>query len=430
MTMKRTKTTLSIDPTKDTQLSDSAAIVSEKMQSEDRRQFIRRSAAGVAVLASPSLTHAAVPESWKIPGGDFSNYGLPHADQKNVIRWISQGRSVAGEGVSWTPLHDLEGTITPNGLHFERHHNGIPEIDSAQWEVALHGLVAKPLAFDLASLKRYPMTSRIAFIECGGNSNSLWHPNAVQAPVGYAHGLLSCSEWTGVKLSVLLEEAGIKPDARWLVADGLDSSGVTVSLPLDKVLDDTLVALYQNGEALRPSNGYPARLLVPGWEGIVNLKWLRSLQLTSSPLMSRFDTVSYTDLHKDGTFEMKVKSIITSMTPGATLPGAGFHEISGLAWTGNGRVAGVDISVDNGKTWMAATLQEPVLDKALTRFRLPWQWDGTATIVKSRAVDQNGQMQPTRDALLAEKGSSAYYHYNAIVAFSVESDGYVSHVYA
>lgn len=400
---------------------------------------MRSSATGVAAFtataAMSSDVVADVPDSWTKAGENFSNYGVPHDDEKNIIRWISSSRSTPGDGVSWTPLHDLEGTITPNGLHFERHHNGVPAIDSTTWQLVLHGIVEKPLSFDLASLKRYPMTSKIAFIECGGNSNSLWHPNPVQAPVGYVHGLLSCSEWTGVKLSVLLEEAGIKPGGNWLVADGLDSAGVAVSLPMEKVMDDPLIALYQNGEPIRPGNGYPARLLVPGWEGIVNVKWLRSLQVTSQPLMSRFDTVSYTDLHKDGiaerfTHEMKIKSVITSPTAGPTLNGPGYVEISGLAWTGNGVVSRVEVSVDNGVTWKTAELQEPVLDKALTRFRLPWEWDGNPTILKSRAMDSHGQMQPTREDLIAEKGISVYYHYNAIVAWSVDSTGHISHVYA
>ncbi|MBX2886700.1 MAG: sulfite dehydrogenase [Granulosicoccus sp.] len=404
------------------------------VQTGTRRGFLQKGTAGLAALGMSTSLTANTPSSWKVPGGEFSNYGAPHPDQDKVIRWISQSRSVAGEGVSWTPLQDLEGIITPNGLHFERHHNGIPDVDTTRWEVAIHGLVDNPVAFDLEALKRYPMTSRITFIECGGNSNSLWHPTPVQAPVGYAHGLISCSEWTGVRLGLLLEEAGLHADGLWLIADGLDSAGVSVSLPLTELPEDTLIALYQNGEALRPANGYPARLLIPGWEGITHVKWLRSLQVSAAPLMSRFDTVSYTDLHKDGiaerfSFEMKIKSVITSPTPGKSLRGPGFHEISGLAWTGNGKVRQVDISVDRGLSWHSAELQEPVLDKALTRFRLPWEWDGTDTVLQSRAMDHTGRMQPTREALIAAKGSSVYYHYNAIVSWAVDKAGNISHVY-
>lgn len=405
-----------------------------------RRKFIRESAGGIAgALAAGTVLNvgsarAETPQSWRVAGKGFSNYGLPRDSRDSPIRWISADRSVAGNGVSWTPLHDLEGIITPNGLHFERHHNGVPDIDPKTWSLTVYGQVEKPLVFDLNALHRYPMTSKIAFIECGGNSNSLWHPTPMQAPAGYVHGLVSCSEWTGVPISLLLEEAGLKPGAKWLVADGLDAAGVTVSIPIEKVMDDTLVALYQNGEPVRPENGFPARLLVPGWEGIVNVKWLRSFQLSDRPLMSRFDTVSYTDLQKDGsvdrfTFEMDIKSLITSPSPGQSLTEPGFHELSGLAWAGNGIVARVEVSADGGKTWFDANLQEPVLDKALTRFRAPWHWDGTPAILKSRAFDSLGQMQPERQALLKSKGTNAYYHYNAIVNWSVDADGSVRHVY-
>jgi len=332
-------------------------------------------------------------------------------------------------------LHELEGIITPNGLHFERHHNGVPDIDPSTWRLTLHGRVERPLVFDLDALHRYPMTSRIAFIECGGNSNALWHPSPIQTPAGYAHGMLSCSEWTGVSLALLLDEAGLQADAAWLVADGYDASGVSVSIPLGKVLDDTLIALYQNGEPVRPENGFPARLLVPGWEGITHVKWLRSLQVTDQPLMSRFDTVSYTDLLKDGSverfsFEMGVKSLITSPSPGQRLDGPGFYELRGLAWTGNGAVGRVEVSADGGQSWSEAALQEPVLDKALTRFRAPWQWNGAQAILQSRAYDAAGRAQPRRAELLERKGSNAYYHYNAILSWSVDTGGVVGHVYA
>ncbi len=402
-----------------------------------RRKFIRNSAGMLATGTTLGATAGQldVPPSWQKTGRGFSNYGQPRDARDSPIRWISADRSIEANGVSWTPLHDLEGTITPNGLHFERHHNGVPDIDPATWQVSIFGAVEKPLVFDLNALHRYPMQSKIAFIECGGNSNSLWHSPPSQAPAGYVHGLLSCSEWTGVPLSLLLREAGIKPEAKWLVADGLDAAGVTVSIPLEKALDDTLIALYQNGEPVRPENGFPARLLVPGWEGITHVKWLRSLQLSDRPLMSRFDTVSYTDLLKDGSaerfsFEMEVKSLITSPSPGQAMSGRGLYELRGLAWTGNGRVEKVEVSANGGRSWTEAVLQEPVLDKALTRFRAPWRWDGSRAILKSRAYDSAGRVQPERDALLKAKGSNAYYHYNAIVSWSVDSDGAVRHVFA
>ncbi len=405
-----------------------------------RRKFIRNGAGGMAAMLATGATSGSAsatpetPPSWRVPGNGFSNYGQPRNARDSPIRWISADRSVAGNGVSWTPLHELEGMITPNGLHFERHHNGVPIIDPATWKLTVYGQVDQPLTFDLNALHRYPMTSKIAFIECGGNSNSLWRSPPSQAPAGYVHGLVSCSEWTGVPLSLLLDEAGLKPDARWLVADGLDAAGVTVSIPIEKIMDDTLIALYQNGEPVRPENGFPARLLVPGWEGIVNVKWLHSFQLSDRPLMSRFDTVSYTDLLKSGTarrfsFEMGVKSLITSPSPGQSLSARGFHELRGLAWTGSGLVARVEVSADGGKTWNKAALQEPVLDKALTRFRAPWHWDGTSAILKSRAYDEFGHVQPERKDLLSSKGANGYYHYNAIVSWSVDPDGSIRHVF-
>ena len=401
-----------------------------------RRRFIRRAGLlGAAGALAAGRAQGEPPASWRAPGAGFSNYGQPRDSTDSPIRWISADRSVAGNGVSWTPLHQLEGIITPNGLHFERHHNGVPDIDPRTWRLDIHGLVDRALSFDLNALKRYPMTSKIAFIECGGNSNSLWRSPPPQAPAGYVHGLVSCCEWTGVPLSILLNEIGLKPGTLWLVADGLDAAGVSVSIPIEKAMDDTLIALYQNGEPLRPENGFPARLLVPGWEGIVNVKWLRGLQLTDRPLMSRFDTVSYTDLMPDGSaerfsFEMGVKSLITSPSPGQSLDGPGFYELKGLAWTGNGAVSRVEVSTDGGKTWLDAVLQEPVLDKALTRFRAPWHWDGADAILQSRAYDRSGLVQPERAALLELKGSNAYYHYNAILSWSVGRDGSVRHVYA
>lgn len=399
-----------------------------------RRQFM----AGLAGSAAATLSSATVADgldSWRTPGSGFSNYGVTQRDESSAIRWISEGRANAFDGVSWTPLHSLEGSITPNGLHFERHHNGVPTIDPTSWEMSVHGLVDRALGFNLETLYRYPQHTRIAFIECGGNSNSLWHPTPMQAPAGYVHGLVSCAEWTGVRLSLLLSEAGIKPDGRWIVIDGLDSAGVSVSLPLDALPEDTMIALYQNGEPVRPENGFPARLLVPGWEGIVNVKWLRSLQVTDRPAMTKFDTVSYTDLLKDGladrfSFEMGVKSVITSPSPGQELEDQGFYEISGLAWSGAGAISRVEVSADGGNSWTDAVLQAPVLDRALTRFRLPWKWSGEPALLQSRATDLAARVQPTRAQLLEDKGTNVYHHYNAIVTASVETDGRIYHVYA
>lgn len=411
-----------------------------KRVSEQRRSFLQKSGLGLTALTGASMSTASTrvaatsPQSWLAAGDGFTNYGQPDTESNGIIRWTSANPSVPGEGVSWTPLHELEGTITPNGLHFERHHNGVPQIEADSWSLTLHGLVHKSLSFSLDTLRRYPLESRIGFIECGGNSNALWHKQPVQAAAGHLHGLVSCAEWTGIKLSILLEEAGIAADAKWLIADGMDAAGVTVSLPLHKCLDDVLVALYQNGEPLRRENGFPARLFVPGWEGIVNTKWLRSLQLSSMPLFSRFDTVSYTDLLNDGradrmTFTMGVKSLITTPSAGIGIR-EGFNEIRGLAWSGAGHITRVDVSVDGGISWHEAALQEPVLDKSLTRFSLPWQWDGEPCVLMSRSVDSAERVQPARQSLVDEKGVSVYYHYNAIVAWEIQADGSVHHVYS
>lgn len=404
-----------------------------------RRRFVQRGVAGAATLAAAGSVFADAPDSWRQQGEAFSNYGQPLqgtlGSRQQPIRWITSNSAVTGDGVSWTPLHDLAGTITPNGLHFERHHNGVAVVDPDSWELIINGAVGRSLAFNLDGLHRLPMVSRIAFLECGGNSNSLWHPNAVQAPAGFLHGLVSCAEWTGVRLSTLIDAVSPTTDAKWLVADGYDSAGVTVSLPLNELPEDAMLALYQNGETLRAENGYPARLLIPGWEGVTNLKWLRSLTLTDRPAMTRYDTVSYTDLLKDGTverfsFEMGVKSLITSPSPGHTIPGTGLHEISGLAWTGAGVITRVELSADGGKSWADAELQQPVLDRAFTRFRAAWQWDGNPAVLKSRATDERGRVQPERQALIEEKGSNVYYHYNAVLAWAVAANGSLSHVYA
>ena len=405
-----------------------------------RRKFITQSAGASGAMFLPmtfaqSTTFNKPPDSWLSAGSKFSNYGSPPDSTEHPIRWISNHPSVPGEGVSWTPHHMLHGTITPNGLHFERHHNGVPSVDAQNWELAIHGMLKHPRAISLEDLHRLPMHTQNYFIECGGNSNSMWRERPAQTAAGYIHGLLSCAEWTGVKLSTVLDKLGIDPKASWIIADGLDSAGVTVSIPLQKAIDDTLIALYQNGEPLRPAQGYPARLVLPGWEGITQVKWLRSLVVTNKPLMSKYDSVSYTDLMPDGKFDrfsfvMGVKSFITSPSPGYLLKQPGLYEISGLAWTGNGKIQKVQVSADAGKSWADAQIQSPVQQNTLIRFRIPWQWSGAPATLISRAVDTEGNVQPSRDELIASKGSNSYYHYNATTAWSVDEKGGVRHVYA
>lgn len=417
-----------------------------------RRALLRRglvlasatTASAVAVGAEAGLSAAdkvvadataEFPAWMHTPGTLFSTYGQPSKYENLVVRRIGANRLAPGNGVSWTPLEDLEGFVTPTGLHFERHHNGVPEIDPAHHTLTIHGRVKQPLAFGVADLLRYPMRSHLVFIECGGNSNAGWHPVPIQRPVGSFHGMVSCSEWAGVPLSLLLDEAGVDPSASWAVAEGADAIAMNVSLPLGKLMNDCIVALYQNGERLRPEHGYPMRLIAPGWEGVLNVKWLHRLELTDQPVMARNETAKYTELQPDGkarqfTFVMEAKSLITSPSHGQHLSKPGYYQISGLAWSGRGRIQRVEVSADGGKSWTDAALQDPVLPRCLTRFRAAWQWSGAPAILKSRATDETGYVQPERQSLIAQRGSNGYFHCNAIVSWGVDEDGDVTHVYA
>ena len=327
----------------------------------NRRIFLERTLlAGAAGLgagalgasASGALAEPLTVARWsKEPGGPFTAYGQPsHYEDKVARTWAPPNNpATPGIGSSRTPHHLLDGTITPSGLHYERSHSGVPDIDPAQHRLLIHGLVKQPLVFSLEDLSRYPRVSRIAFLECAGNSGALYTAQAQPLNVQAIHGLLSCSDWTGVKLSTLLDEAGVDPRAKWVLAEGADGSGMSRSFPLAKAMDDAMVCLYQNGEPVRPSNGYPLRLLLPGFEGNMNVKWLRRLKLTAGPAMTKDETSKYTILLKDEkawqfVFPIEVKSIITRPSPSLTLKGPGFYEISGLAWSGNGRIRQVEVS--------------------------------------------------------------------------------------
>ena len=406
----------------------------------DRRLFLKRGLLlpGVGALTwsadSARAEDDAVLPWMRVPGRPFSNYGQPSGREKRAIRWISANRAVPGNGVSWSPLHEFEGIVTPSGLHFERHHNGVPDIPLDRHRLLVHGLVRRALKFSIDDLSRYPIRSRMLFLECGGNSNSGWNKVPLQSKAGYLHGLASCSEWAGVPLALVLDEAGIDPEGKWLIAEGADAAAIHISIPLDKAMDDCMLALYQNGERIRPENGYPLRLIVPGWEGILNIKWLHRLEVTREPVMARNETAKYTELLPSGkarmfTFVMEAKSLITSPSSGATLPGRGLYEVRGLAWSGRGSIRKVEVSADGGKTWALAQLQQPVLPMCFTRFRIPWNWSGAPAVLKSRATDESGYVQPERDALVAERGRNGYFHYNAIVAWAVDAEGEVTHVY-
>jgi sulfane dehydrogenase subunit SoxC len=405
-----------------------------------RRLFLQGAlAAGAAGagIRGASAEPLAVEPWMKTPGAAFSGYGQPSRFEARVERFIPPPPNPAtpGVGPARTPLHLLEGIITPSGLHFERSHSGIPDIDPDQHLLVIHGLVRRSLVFTLDALHRYPMESRIAFIECAGNSAPLNAPKPLPLGMAAIHGVFSCAEWTGVRLSTLLDEAGVDPSARWVIAEGADACAMSRSIPLGKAMDDTLVCLYQNGERVRPSNGYPIRLLVPGWEGNMNVKWLRRLKLTAAPAMTKDETSKYTILLKDENawqfvFPMEVKSVITRPAPGLRLQGPGFHEISGLAWSGSGSIRQVEVSADGGKSWAPAALQGPILPKAPVRFRAPWHWKGGPAILQSRATDSTGMVQPTRAAFGAERGFRGIYHYNAIASWRIGENGEAANVYA
>jgi sulfane dehydrogenase subunit SoxC len=396
-----------------------------------RRGFINSaSVVGVTALAGGGA-HAEP----RVQGQPRRLYGERSPFEKSA-RSFGASNVALTTGSSRTPLQDLYGIITPSSLHFERHHSGIPDIDPAQHELLLHGLVERPLKFSLNELRRLPSVSRLHFIECAGNGGRE-HRGNPGPTVQLSHGLLSCSEWSGVALSTLLREAGLKDSARWVVAEGADASRHSRSIPVAKALDDVIVAYAQNGEAVRPEQGYPLRLVVPGWEGNVNVKWLHRLQVTDQPAMSRDEAASYTDLMPNGkarqfSFEMETNSVITRPSGGQQLDGKGFHEISGLAWTGRGRIARVEVSVDGGASWSDAQLQGPVYSKALTRFRMLWRWMGEETIVQSRATDESGYVQPTRELLVAARGlkpgPDGFNHYHGIKPWKVNRDGGVTHV--
>lgn len=408
--------------------------------SAGRRTFLK---AGLAAAAAPAAALAATPGGGPPDVPDWTRqlgkgvtahpYGMPSPHEKAVIRrtvpWLTPA---AESSVSFTPLAELHGIITPNGLHFERHHGGFPDIDPGDHRLLVHGMVEKPLTFALADVMRFPQTSRIHFIECPANTGMEWR-GAQMERLQYTHGMVSCCQWTGVPLRLVLEEAGIRATAKWLLIEGGDAAVMSRSLPIEKAMDDCILAYAQNGEMLRPEQGYPLRLIVPGFEGNMNVKWIRRIEAGDQPWHHREETSKYTDLMPDGTARrftwlMEAKSVITSPCPERPLPGKGFHEIRGLAWSGAGRVSRVDVSADGGRNWHTAQLQEPVLPKALTRFTLPWDWDGRRRLLQSRAMDETGYVQPTLDQLRAVRGSWSIYHNNAIHTWLVNETGEVENV--
>jgi sulfane dehydrogenase subunit SoxC len=398
----------------------------EPIVSRSRRWFLR--AASLSAALFPIGRRAAAQDLPATLGAGVSDYGS-RSRWERARRLLGNARQPQATA-SFTPLGDSVGIITPSSLHFERHHSGVPDLNPETHTLTIHGLVDRPTVFTLAELKRMPSVTRILFLECSGNSSSEWL-GANAADVQRSHGLTSCSEWTGVPLAALLRACGVQPAAKWILTEGADAARLDRSLPLEKALADVLVAYAQNGEALRPEQGFPLRLIVPGVEGIGSTKWLHRVKVLDQPAQTREETSKYTDLLADGkarsfTLEMDVKSVITRPSGGQKLSGAGVYEITGLAWSGAGAIASVDVTVDGGRTWTRATLQDPVLDRAHARFRYTWNWDGRPALIASRATDSAGRLQPTLTDLLNARGINSGYHQNAIQVWKIAADGAVT----
>ena len=409
-----------------------------------RRGLLAGLAAGTATLTGGAARAAGNPANqppnipdWSRYLGDgvgVRPYGKPSQHEAHVIRrdveWLTASRE---SSVSFTPIHALEGPITPNGLCFERHHSGIAEVDPADYRLILHGLVDKPLIFTLDDLKRMPRVNRPNFAECAANSGMEWRGAQLNG-CQYTHGMIHCVMYTGVPLKILLDEAGLKPNAKWLLLEGGDAAAMTRSLPLAKALDDVLVAYRMNGEMLRPENGYPARMVIPGWEANMWVKWVRRIEVGDEPWHHREETSKYTDLLENGkarrfTYVMDAKSVITNPSPQAPLKHRqGFTVLTGLAWSGRGKISRVDVSLDGGRNWQTARLDGPVWDKALTSFCYEFDWDGRELLLQSRAMDETGYVQPTKADLRKIRGVNSIYHNNGIQTWHVLKSGEVENV--
>jgi len=402
-----------------------------------------------ALGTGTTLTGAAAepltePEWSLYPGAVTPLLQTPSKYEKDVVRNLSNPKGDPRTQHARTPHQALNGTITPNALHFTILHSGIPDIDPAQHRLVIHGMVKQPLEYTVEDLLRYPMVTRKHFVECGGNSAPLFSNEPVQAPVGLLHGLVSCAEWTGVPLSILLDEAGADSSAKWMLAEGADSLAVSRSVPMKKAYDDAIVALYQNGERIMPGNGYPMRLLLPGYEGNMNTKYLRRIKVINQPAMTFYETRNYSPLLPDGKayrfyFVNEVKSFITQPSFGYTLKAPGFYEISGIAYSGDGSITKVMVSADGGRSWGEAAIDGPIMPKAFVRFRMPWRWDGQPAILTSRASDDSGAVQPLRADFVAARGetkepvksalSFSNNHYNSLTSWGIDGKGEIKHVY-
>jgi sulfane dehydrogenase subunit SoxC len=412
-----------------------------------RRDFLAASfaAAAAAVAAGAARAQASSagdPAILTLPAHSTSlgqpvaarGYGMPSQFEANLQRRESPGLTrVSAASVSFAPLQGLFGIITPNGLHFERHHQGWHDVDPARHRLMINGLVREPRVYTMDDLMRLPSVSRIHFIECGANTGMEWGNVAVPT-VQYTHGMLSCCEFTGVPLATLLDDCGFdRKRAKFVLAEGADGASLTRTIGIERALDDVIVAYAMNGEMLRPENGYPLRLVVPGVQGVSWVKWLRRIEVGDQPWHTREETLHYSDLMPDGrsrqfTWIQECKSVITMPSGGQKLLDRGYYYVSGLAWSGRGRIRRVDVSFDGGRNWRTAKLQGPVLTKALTRFGIDWVWDGAPAILQSRAIDETGYVQPQRRPLLAVRGTRSIYHNNAIQSWRVAESGEAANV--
>jgi sulfane dehydrogenase subunit SoxC len=414
-----------------------------------RRDFLRGAfaAAAAGLALSPTLSQGRgteagdpaildLPEHSKALGQPVvaRAYGAPSKYEKNLQRRESPGLTrVGGSSVSFAPLQGLFGIITPNGLHFERHHQGWWDIDPHQHRLMVMGMVKRAKVYTMDDLLRLPAVSRMHFIECGANTGMEWGNVAVPT-VQYSHGMLSCCEFTGVKLSTLLDDCGFdRKNGKFVLAEGADGSGLTRTIAMERALDDVMVAWAMNGEMLRPENGYPLRLVAPGLQGVSWVKWLRRIEVGDQPWAAKDEALHYIDLMPDGTHRQyssiqECKSVITSPSGGQMLLDKGFYNVTGLAWSGRGRVKRVDVSFDGGRNWKTARLESPIQPKCLTRFNIDWVWDGSPAVLQSRAIDETGYVQPKINQLREVRGRRSIYHNNAIQSWKVAAGGEVSNV--
>ncbi|MBT5074711.1 MAG: sulfite dehydrogenase [Kordiimonadaceae bacterium] len=398
-----------------------------------RRHFMQ---AGVASSAALLSSTALAQETTLIPSrgpGDTIDGSVTYASRSPFVKdgkMRGSANGLSGGGI--TPLQNSQGMVTPSGLHFEVHHSGVPEIDPSEHKLLIHGLVGDDKIFTMEDLMRFPSVSHFHFLECAGNGMGEWMGPRGQT-VQQTHGLTSCSQWTGVSLKVLLNELGVRGDAKWLLAEGDDGARMTRSIPMWKAMDDAYLAYAQNGEFLRPEQGFPLRLIVPGFEGNMNVKWIRRLEVGDKPWWTHHEVTEYADPRPDDkiraySFVMEARSVITSPSAGMKLNGPGFYEISGLGWSGAGTVSKVEVSTDGGNTWQNANLQAPVLPKCHTRFTMPWNWDGKETTIMSRTTDDTGYTQPTYDQMYKLQGPIGMMHNNAIQNWHIAQDGEITNV--